>query len=127
MFKRAISLGAMAMALAGCGGGVYLGYEWGDDGLPPSVELVASAYEVVPLQSVRLVAAAADDTGYIDQVEFYRFDGNRPVLLGIDRSQPYETLMVVPDDGRARVELFARAVDSYGDVGDSAIIALDVR
>lgn len=126
MFRRAFPL-LVALALAGCGGGVYLGYEWGDDGLPPSVELVASAYDVVPLQSVRLVAAAADDTGYIDQVEFYRFDGNRPVLLGIDRAPPYENILVVPADGRTHVDVFARAVDSFGDVGDSAIISLTVR
>ena len=33
----------------------------------------------------------------------------------------------LPDDGRPRVELFARAVDSHGDVGDSAIVTLTVR
>lgn len=114
------------LLLAGCGGGVYLGYTWDDDD-PPRVDLVASATEVSPGQTVQLTAAAVDDRGFVDRVTFFRYDGNSLVSLGTDLAPPFEAVFVVPTDGRSTVNLQAQAVDNQGDVGNSAVLTLVVR
>lgn len=114
------------LLLAGCGGGVYLGYTWGDND-PPRVGLVASASDVTAGQTVRLTAAAADDSGYVDRVIFYRYDGNSLVSLGTDLAPPFETVLVVPSDGRLSLNLLAQAVDGDGEVGTSEVLSLAVR
>ena len=114
------------LLLAGCGGGsLYL--TLGDYEDPPQVELAVSDTLVRPLQTVRLVAAAADDSGYVDRVEFYRYDGERLARLGVDSSPPFEAALVVPDDGRLAVTVFARAIDGEGLQGDSPLISLEIR
>ncbi len=124
-------------ALAGCGGGFYLAYDNRDDirddggvigsgdGRPPQVELVVGSSTAQVGQNVRLAAAAVDGDG-IDEVIFYRYDGNTAVRLGNDRSAPYEFVLPVPNDGRASVSVFARAYDERGQSADSAIVTLAI-
>lgn len=103
-----------AAALAGCGGGIYLG--WGDDDFgPPSVNLAAAVASVPP----------ADENG-IDEVALYRIDDGRAVFVASDVSAPYEWDVLVPDDGRTTLRLFARATDGWGERADSRELVLTV-
>src|SRR5690606_5731617 len=71
---------AAVLALAGCGGGIWVGI--GDDfDDPPAVSLTASSTQAPAGAGIRLIAAAADDDG-IDVVEFYRYDGSGVRRLG---------------------------------------------
>lgn len=113
-----------AVMLAGCGGGVYL--EFGDyDDLPPVIELAAATQSAYAGDTVRLVAAAADEYG-IDRVIFYRYDGNTAVRLGTDSVAPYEWQLFVPADGRASVTVFATAVDESGNAADSNLVSIAI-
>lgn len=113
-----------SVALASCGGGVYL--EFGDeDDLPPVVELAAASSSAPAGSTVRLVAAAADEYG-IDHVSFYRYDGNTAVRLGSDSSPPYDWQLLLPEDGRGSVTVFARAVDDWGNRADSNLVSIAV-
>lgn len=110
--------------LAGCGGGIYL--EFDDyDHLEPVVDLAASSLSAFAGDSVRLVAAAADESG-IDHVSFYRYDGNTAVRLGSDGFSPYDWQLLVPADGRTSVIVFARAVDNAGNVADSNLVTISI-
>src|SRR5512139_2069704 len=121
--RRTLALAA-AVLLAGCGGGVYL--EFGDtDDLPPVVEVAAATTSASAGDTVRLVAAAADEFG-IDHVSFYRYDGNTAVRLGSDDTPPYDWQLLVPADGRSSVTVFARAVDNSGNVGDSNLVSIAI-
>ncbi len=117
---------APALLLAGCGGGIYLEFGDGFDD-PPQVDLVASAPVVEPQQQVRLVAAAVDDSGFVSQVAFYRYDGGQAVRWSVDATPPFEALLVVPDDGRRQLSLFARATDGQGQQADSPLLHLEIR
>lgn len=120
-----VSLAAPLLAgLAACGGGLFIGI--GDDDFgPPSVSLAAAVSTVQAGSTLRVVAAAADENG-IDEVAFYRIDGNVAVRLGGDGSSPYEWQVEVPDDGRTTLRLFARATDGFGDRADSDELVLAV-
>ena len=119
----------VGVLLAGCGGGVYLGYEddddYGYDDLAPVVDLAASSTSAQAGSSVRLVAAAADESG-IDQVIFYRYDGNTAVRLGADGAAPYEWQLLVPSDGRTSVSVFARAFDNAGNSNNSELVDIAI-
>jgi len=116
----------LLLLLAGCGGGVYVSYSCCESD-PPRVDLVASDDEVSPGQAVQLAASAVDDSGLVDRVSFFRYDGNSLVLLATDLSPPFEAVFVVPSDGRLSVNLQAQAVNGEGDVGSSAVVTLTVR
>jgi Bacterial Ig domain len=113
-----------SVSLAACGGGIYLEFDDYDD-LPPVVELAASSRSAFAGDSVRLVAAAADENG-IDHVSFYRYDGNTAVRLGTDGSSPYEWQLLVPADGRSSVIVFAHAVDNAGNAADSNLVTISI-
>ena len=125
--RAAISASVAGLLLAGCGGGLWLGYTWGDDGDPPVVWLVVTPDVAAPGQTVRLSAAVSDDGDGIDRVWFYRVDGDTVVRLGRDDSPPYDITMVAPSDGRTSVRVFAEAVDWSGNVGTSPAVTLTVR
>lgn len=114
--------------LAGCGGGISIGFGFrGDtDTSPPSISLAASVASAAPGASVTLVAAAADESG-IDNVTFYRVDGvaNSP-SLGSAVRPPYELRVTVPSDGRSKFTVFARATDFAGNRSDSARVDIAV-
>jgi len=114
------------LLLAGCGGGVYLGYTWSDND-PPRVDLVVRDDEVSPGQTVQLAASAVDDSGFVDRVTFYRYDGNSLVPLDTDLVPPFEAAFVVPSDGRPTVNLQAQAVDGEGEVGYSDVLTLTIH
>lgn len=121
---RLVLAAPLLAALAACGGGLYISF--GDDNLgPPSVSLAAAQTSVRAGDSVRVVAAAADENG-IDEVALYRLDGNAAVRLGSDGSAPYEWQVLVPSDGRTTLRLFARATDGVGDRADSDLLTLTV-
>jgi len=115
----------VAALLAGCGGGVFLGFGSGFDDFAPSVSLTTAATSVQPGQAVRFAAAAADENG-IDHVAFHRVESNGSLLLGTDGSAPYEWTAVAPSDGRATLQVFARAVDNSGRRADSAIVTVAI-
>jgi hypothetical protein len=116
---------ALLVSLAACGGGFYLGYDYGFDDTPPSVSLAVASTSVRAGDVLRISAAAADDNG-IDNVAFYRYDGNSIVLLGSDGRDPYEWQLTVPSDGRTVLTLFARATDWDGNRSDSVPVSISV-
>ncbi len=122
--RRIVPLAA-TLLLAGCGGGLYLG--WGDccDSGAPSVSITTAQASVPAGGTLRVVAAASDDSG-IDEVAFYRVDGTADTRLGSDGSAPYEWNVVVPTDGRTTLTVFARARDGAGNTGDSALLTVSV-
>jgi hypothetical protein len=123
MVRAVFALGAAALLLAGCGGGISIGFGVGDDfdRSPPSVSLAASPGTVAAGQPVRLVAAAADENG-IDVVGFFRLDNGQPTPLGTVGRPPYELTVNAPNDGRTVLTLFARAIDNLGNRADSALV-----
>jgi len=127
---RRAALGALvflpALLLPGCGGGVSIGFGFGSDfdDWPPSVS-IASVASVQAGQPVRLIAAAADESG-IESVAFFRLDGSDAVLLGSDGSDPYEWTTSAPVDGRTTLRVFARARDNAGNRADSDVLSITV-
>jgi hypothetical protein len=113
------------LALAGCGGGFYLGYDYSYDDTAPSVSLAVASTSVRAGDLLRISAAAADDSG-IDNVAFYRYDGYSIVPLGSDDRAPYDWQLSVPSDGRSVLTLFARATDWNGNRADSAAVSVNV-
>src|SRR5688500_18756861 len=79
--------------LVGCGGGISLGFGFGDDdfdGSLPAVSLAADRGSAPPGASVQLIAAASDPSG-IDSVAFYELDdANAATLLGADGTAPFQ-------------------------------------
>ncbi len=125
--RRIVRLFALLpLLLAGCGGGLYIG--WGDYGDydQPSVSIAAGQTSVAAGGMLRVVAAASDNDSGIDEVAFYRFDGSAATRLGSDGSPPYEWDVFVPADGRTQVRVFARARDGAGNEADSAVLAVTV-
>lgn len=124
--KRLAATAAITLLLAGCGGGLYLG--WGDccDSGAPSVSITTAQTSVAAGGSLHVVAAASDNDSGIDEVAFYRVDGGSDTRLGSDGSAPYEWDVPVPADGRSSVSVFARARDGAGNTADSNRLTIAV-
>lgn len=124
--KRLAATAAITLLLAGCGGGLYLG--WGNccDGGAPSVSITTAQASVAAGGSLHVVAAAADNDSGIDEVAFYRVDGGIDTRLGSDGSAPYAWDVPVPADGRSSVSVFARARDGAGNTADSNRLTIAV-
>jgi hypothetical protein len=119
-------LALLPLLLAGCGGGLYIGWgNYGDDSAP-SVSIASGQTSVAAGGTLRVVAAASDNDSGVDEVAFYRFDGSAATRLGSDGSPPYEWDVFVPADGRTQVRVFARARDGAGNEADSAVLAVTV-
>jgi len=116
-------LASAAFVLGGCGGGVGFGYCDDCDNQPPSVVIVSAVETIEAGEELRLVAAASDESG-IDDVTFYRRDGETDVVLGSDGSAPYEWRLTPEDAGTLVV--FARARDDDGNRANSASITITV-
>lgn len=114
-----------AALLSGCGGGISFGFGTGFDDAAPSVNLVADATSVRAGQTVKLAAAAADESG-IDNVAFYRVDGANTTRLGTDGAVPYEWIATAPSDGRSTLDVFARARDNFGNEADSNVVSIAI-
>jgi len=113
----------VAAAVAGCGGGVYIGFGGYDD--VPSVSLAASATHAAPGQTLRLAAAASDDD-YVVEVVFYRVESDGSLsFIGADGSASYGWDAVMPNAARGSTVFFAaRATDSAGQRSDTATVAV---
>jgi hypothetical protein len=127
--RAAAVVAATALWLAGCGGGVSLGFEIGDglDDGNPSVELAADRDSAAAGDPVTLIAAASDASG-IDRVAFYRLraDGSR-VQLGSDDGAPYRLGTTLPLDAAGVVRFVARATDGFGRQADSDPVSIAVE
>jgi Bacterial Ig domain len=123
LFRAGVLL--LVVTLAACGGGVFIGVDGSFDDSPPSVSLAVAPTSVAPGQSLRMAAAASDESG-IDRVEFYRFDGPDPVRLATLGGPPWEWTTTVPTDGRRQLMLFARATDGAGNTADSGVVTVAV-
>lgn len=126
---RGLAALACAAVLAGCGGGIFLGFEIGDsDDRPPNVALSSAVSEADPLAIVRLAAAASDDFG-VDAVSFYREEtAGPPTLLATVTLPPYQLDTQIPASAAGTVwRYFARAFDSSGQHTDSERVAITVR
>jgi len=122
--RMALPLAALS-AVAGCGGGIYIGYG-GDDDRAPLVSLAVSTGAAAPGQTVTLMAAASDDHR-VDRVEFFRIDASgNTVALGSDGSAPYQFDTPVPVTSTGSVRYFARAVDDVGQFNDSPSVSITV-
>src|SRR5690349_11634854 len=107
--RRVLGAASLSVVLAGCGGGLWIGYSDVDNDDLPEVALVASVDSAVPGQAIRLSAAASDDDG-IDRVRFYRLLGDgSTLLLGDDSDAPYRWDTDVPSTSASQVRYFARA------------------
>ena len=116
------ALGAGAL-FAGCGGGVFIGIG-GDQ--PPEVSLAAGTGAAHAGDTVRLVAAAADDFG-VDRVEFYRIESDGGATrLGVDGQAPFQWDTVMPSTSASSVQFFARAVDGDDQSTDSDDVSVAV-
>jgi len=124
--KRLAAIAAITLLLAGCGGGLYLG--WGDccDSGAPSVSITTAQTSVAAGGSLHVVAATSDNDSGIDEVAFYRVDGGTDTRLGSDGSAPYAWDVPVPADGRSSVSVFARARDGAGNTADSNRLTIAV-
>ena len=123
---RRLATLAATLLLAGCGGGLYLG--WGNccDSGAPSVSITTAQSSVQAGATLRVVAAASDSDSGIDEVAFYRVDAGADTRLGSDGSAPYEWNVIVPSDGRSTLTVFARARDGAGNTADSNRITVSV-
>lgn len=117
---------AATLLLAGCGGGLYIGWGDYDDDGAPSVSITTAQTSVPAGGTLRVVAAASDDDSGIDEVAFYRVDGATDTRLGSDGSVPYEWNVPVPADGRTTVSVFARARDGAGNTANSSLLTIAV-
>ena len=115
---------AAGVLIAGCGGGVYIGWGIGD-GFAPSVSLAVSPSAAAPGETVALAAAASDYDG-IDQVTFYRLDGEVTTPLAALARPPYSLETAIPLDASGSVSYFARAIDNSGDRADSNLVTVSV-
>ena len=124
---RSTAVWLAALALAGCGGGFFIGIDAGrdSDDDPPSVSLAVPANTVQAGAQLTIAAAATDDNG-IDDVVFYRLDDGNFTVLGTDEAAPYNLAITVPDDGRTTLTLMARARDLDGNTTDSQLVSVVV-
>lgn len=113
------------LALAACGGGIWIGFGDGFDDQPPSISLTSNVTAVASGGSVTLIAAAADENG-VEEVRFYRDDNGVPNLLCSDGSEPFECVTTAPNDGRTSMAVFARASDPDGNTSQSSAIAITI-
>lgn len=108
-FAGALLLTA-TLALAGCGGGVYIGIDGSGDS-PPDVQLSVT-------QSINNIVLRADawDDYAVRSVQFWYDDGvsSSAVLLYEDFSWPYEVATNVPRTPSGTVSYLARATDDTG-------------
>lgn len=123
---KRLALLAATLLLAGCGGGIYLGWSDYDDDGAPSVSITTAQTSVPAGGTLRVVAAASDSDSGIDEVAFYRVDGATDTRLGSDGSAPYEWNVPVPADGRGTVSVFARARDGAGNTASSGLLTIPV-
>lgn len=123
--RLASAVAAAVIGLAGCGGGIYIGWG-GDDDDPPIVGLVSSLNAAAPGQTVTLMAAASDDFG-IDRVQFFRIESDgSAVSLGSDSSAPYQHQTAMPNTSANAVRYFARAFDEGDQFNDSDPVTVTV-
>jgi hypothetical protein len=75
-----------------------------------------------------LTASASDDSGFVQQVDFFRVVGSgQAEFLGSDTTRPYEQQTTAPlVSAPTIVQYFARAFDGVGNRRDSAAVPVSV-
>lgn len=120
----ASALGLAALGLvAGCGGGVVIGFGGGDwfDDERPVVSLFASPESASRGDTVTLTADP-DDDGEVVQVRFYRLDGVGSTEIGRRDGPPWTWSTTVPTDAGTSVGYWAQARDDRGQRGSSTTV-----
>lgn len=115
---------ALTLALAGCGGGLYIGIG-GDTDEPPSVSLVVDRGSAAAGTVLTFTAAASDDFR-VSAVTLYRRDATGDVLIGTDDVAPYLWDTALPASSTGQVGYYARAEDDIGQRADSAVVTVQV-
>jgi hypothetical protein len=115
---------ALAAALAGCGGGVYI--DGGDPPYgPPAISIAASPDVAAPGELIRLVAAVTADNG-IDYVTFYRIDFGTSTPLATLYTPPAQVDTRIPANAGRTVSYFARVCDLARYCTDSRTVTVAV-
>lgn len=123
--RTALCAAAAALLVSACGGGIYIGGEIGDDDDPPRVTLGVVPATALGGSLLTLSASASDDSGFVDQVDFFIVIDGRRTFLGADLTRPYAITVTLPSVVRdTEAEVFARAYDGWGQRGDSAVSRL---
>ena len=130
MNRLAAVLLVLPLVLGGCGGAdVFVAFCSGcDDHRPPDVTMGALPSTVNAGDTLLLTASASSDSGFVEQVDFFRVvQGGPTEFLGSDLSRPYEQETTAPVvSAPTTVEYFARAFDGFGKRRDSARVPVTV-
>ena len=121
---RRLLAAAGLLALAGCGGGIYIdgGDYWGP---PPEISLAAAPTNAFRGDPVQLVAAITASNG-IDYVIFYRLDPGATVRLGSVSRPPAQWDTRVPINAGPTVSYYATVCDLAGLCTNSAAVTINV-
>jgi hypothetical protein len=116
---------ALAVTLAGCGGGVYVEIDDPPYGPPPAISIAVSPDVARRGDPLRLVAAVTADNG-IDYVTFYRIDFGASTALATLYAPPSQLDTRVPSNAGNSVSYFARVCDRARYCTDSRAVTVDV-
>ncbi len=116
---------ALAAALVGCGGGLYVEIDDPPYGPPPAISIAASPDVAGRDELIRLVAAVTADNG-IDYVTFYRIDFGANTALGTLYSPPAQIDTRIPLNAGRSVSYFARVCDRARYCTDSRSVTVAV-
>jgi len=123
---RSAGVLALAVSMAGCGGGLYLevsdpyGY-----GPPPSISLTTSTSVARRGDLIRLSAAISAPNG-IDRITFYRIDPGVSTSLGVLFGPPAQLDTPIPGNVGGSVGYWAKVCDSVGYCSESATVSVSV-
>lgn len=118
---RGVLMAVAALALAGCGGGVYVTAY----GPPPEISLAASTNQTVLGQPIRLIGAVSSSNG-MDYVDFYRIDPTQDTRLGTVYGPPVQFDTSIPLNAGYSVSYYARACDVAGYCTNSQVVTVSV-
>jgi hypothetical protein len=131
-WARGLAAAMVLTAVSACGGGVYLDYEYVDDGggsaidAPPAVSIATSSDVARAGDVVRLVVAASDDYR-VSRVDFYSVasSGEGSLITSV-YAPPYQVDAVMPATPEGIIYFMARATDDVGQTRDSRIVSVSI-
>jgi hypothetical protein len=116
---------ALALSMAGCGGGLYLDVSDPYVGPPPSISLTASTGIARRGDLIRLSAAVSAPNG-IDRITFYRIDPGVSTSLGLLYGPPAQLDTPIPINAGGSVGYWAKVCDQAGYCSESATVTVSV-